>query len=387
MSFEYFSRTKIIYGENSHQQLGQYILEKQANPHVTIVTDKGIVSVGISEYIEKVLKTAHIDYSLYDGVRPDPSAAQIDEVAQLIRQNNSNVVIGLGGGSAMDVAKMAALVASDTYNAMHYALMVNPFSTSDKLTIAIPTTAGTGAEVTSTVVFSTPEGRKVWGWDEQMAPNIAILDPLFTVNLPLSITVPTTLDAFIHAMEAVSGRRTNPFIEAVGLKAIQLINENFEQLLENPKDIETRGKIALGATLAGLAIEQGGTGLGHCIGHALGTLAKVPHGQAVAISLYHCIEWLVTTTPQSYVAIQKALNVNTIEEIAKRYQQMVEKGHLSLTINSLTEQDIEQFVSIMQAEENQPMLQNSCALPSKDDLQHFAKRIILGSMPKLGVDI
>lgn len=382
-SLSYYSRTKILFGEGEYLNLPNEIERLIGKEKVLIVTDQGVKMVGILEKIESVLTEKGFVVESYANVKPDPSIIEIDEVANLIRKNDIKCVIGLGGGSAMDVAKMATLVSSDTHNTMHYALMENPFKSSEVVNIAIPTTSGTGAEVTSTVVFSDHKGRKVWGWDENMAPKLALLDPTFTVNLPIHLTVATTLDALIHAMEAVSGRRSNPIIEALSYQSIRLINENYEKVLSNPNDIEARGNLSLGATLAGLAIEQGGTGLAHCIGHALGTLEKIPHGRAVAISLYEIIDWLVGNSPESYKTVAHAMDIEWNDEapvkIANRYKYLVNIGQLDLSVGERKgdqQQEINQFVQIMQDQENQPMLQNSCVIPMLEDLNRFAKSIL-----------
>lgn len=326
-----------------------------------------------------MLIKAGFEVESYTDVKPDPSITQIDEVANIIRENGVKCVIGLGGGSAMDVAKMATLVSSDTYDTDHYVLMKNPFKISDVINIAIPTTSGTGAEVTSTVVFSDTNGRKVWGWDENMAPSLAILDPIFTVNLPLHLTVATTLDAMIHAIEARSGKRSNPMIEAFSYQSIRLINENFEKVLQNPLNVEARGNLSLGATLAGIAIEQGGTGLAHCIGHALGSLEKIPHGRGVAIALYEIIDWNLANAPEKYKTVANAMDIEWNSEapfkIAARYKYLVHTGQLELSLANSQIKDVSLFVQIMQDQENQPMLQNNCVVPTEEQLTQFAENI------------
>lgn len=379
VQLSYYTRTKIIFGENSYLNLPKEIDRLSSKRKVLIVTDQGVKMVGILEKVEAVLIKAGFEVESYTDVKPDPSITQIDEVANIIRENGVKCVIGLGGGSAMDVAKMATLVSSDTYDTDHYVLMKNPFKISDVINIAIPTTSGTGAEVTSTVVFSDTNGRKVWGWDENMAPSLAILDPIFTVNLPLHLTVATTLDAMIHAIEAVSGKRSNPMIEAFSYQSIRLINENFEKVLQNPLNVEARGNLSLGATLAGIAIEQGGTGLAHCIGHALGSLEKIPHGRGVAIALYEIIDWNLANAPEKYKTVANAMDIEWNSEapfkIAARYKYLVHAGQLELSLANSQIKDVSLFVQIMQDQENQPMLQNNCVVPTEEQLTQFAKNI------------
>jgi alcohol dehydrogenase class IV len=253
----------------------------------------------------------------------------------------------------------------------------------------IPTTSGTGAEVTSTVVFSTDEKRKVWGWDADMAPELAILEPKFTVALPDFLTAATTLDALVHSIEACAGKRSNPFIEALSLQSIRLITNHFETALHNPADLVARGNLALAATLAGMAIEQGGTGIAHCIGHALGTLGRIHHGRAVSIALTAAYAWNAEESIKIHAEIARALGVKeaglTEEELAlagaDAFNRLVEKSGLKISLqdDGLSPADIDNLVEIAFSEENTPMRLNNCRVATKEDMKQFASKILTPS--------
>lgn len=385
-SFEFGLKTKIICGEGKYKELGQVIKNETASSKAVIITDKGVIAVGLVNLVEKALNESGIEYRVFSDLESDPSVSSIDLAAQVIRDFHADCVIGIGGGSAMDVAKMASLVAVEEESASHYELMANPFPKKNTKSIMIPTTSGTGAEVTSTVVFSNTNKRKVWGWDEQMAPDVAILDPLFTAGLPPHLTAATTLDALIHAIEACTGKRSNPMIEAYGLKSIELISENLELVLNNPSDLEGRAALSLGAMLAGGAIENGGTGIAHCIGHAIGTIGRVHHGRAVTIAMLAAYRWNVEGNVSMYAKVAEAMGVITEgrseEEIAyagaDRFIELVNSSGIntSLKADGLGVEDIELLVEMMLSEENQPMRTNNCRLASEDDLKIFAKGIL-----------
>ncbi|MBD7964888.1 iron-containing alcohol dehydrogenase [Fictibacillus norfolkensis] len=384
--FEFAPKTRVAYGIGRYLQIGNDVKSLSGESKAVVVTDPGVVGVGLADLVLKALEEGGVETRLFSNVQSDPSADSIDEASEVIRSFGATCVIGLGGGSAMDVAKMAALVAGGEQSAMHYALMANPFPFKVIKTIMLPTTSGTGAEVTSTVVFSTPEKRKVWGWDENMAPELAILEPEFTKALPGFLTAATTLDALVHAIEACTGKRSNPFIEALSLQSVQLIAENFEKALETPDDLEARGNLALAATLAGMAIEQGGTGIAHCIGHALGTVGRIHHGRAVAIALNVAYAWNAEKEVGIHAKIAKAMGVDgaglTEKELAlagaEEYSRLVEVSGLKLSLydDGLTKVNIRQLVETMQSGENAPMLNNNCREASIDDLQRFANNIL-----------
>ncbi|WP_408008132.1 iron-containing alcohol dehydrogenase [Pseudalkalibacillus sp. A8] len=384
--FEFTPKTRVAYGIGRYLQIGNDVKSLSGESKAVLVTDPGVVRVGLADLVLKALEAEGVETRLFSNVQSDPSADSIDEAAEVIRAFGSACAIGLGGGSAMDVAKMAAFVAGGEQPTMHYALMANPFPYKKIKTIMLPTTSGTGAEVTSTVVFSTPEKRKVWGWDANMATELAILEPEFTKALPRFLTAATTLDALVHAIEACTGKRTNPFIEALSLQSVQLIAENFEKALETPDDLEARGNLALAATLAGMAIEQGGTGIAHCIGHALGTVGRIHHGRAVAIALHVAYKWNAEEAVGIHAKIAKAMGADgtglTEKELAlagaEEYSRLVHVSGLKLSLaeDGLTKENIEKFVQTMQSQENAPMLNNNCRQASTEDLQKFATSIL-----------
>ena len=386
-NFEFQMRTRVVFGAGRSQDVGEDVKALSGTSHAVLVTDPGLVQLGKADEIAAALRKRQVDVTIFSNVQSDPTSASIDEAAAVIRETGTSCVIGLGGGSAMDVAKLASLVAGDAHPTEHYALMANPFAPKRIKTIMIPTTSGTGAEVTSTVVFSNREKVKVWGWDPDLAPDLAVLDPALTCELPPHLTAATGLDALIHAMEAVTGKRSNPMIEAFGLQAIRMISAHLLKAIEHPHDLDARGQLSVGAMLAGMAIEQGGTGIAHCIGHALGTLARVHHGRAVAIALYHAYEWNVEGNEAIYAEIAKAMGAATdgtaslaaqANAGARRFQKLVEDAGLKLSLqdDGLTVQDADRFAAVMASEENAPMRNNNCRYASEEDLARFAAAIL-----------
>ncbi|MCY9670446.1 iron-containing alcohol dehydrogenase [Paenibacillus alginolyticus] len=384
--FEFQAKTKVAFGIGRSNQIADDVKALSRTYKVVLVTDPGLVQLGVPEPILRALHDGGIEAHLFSDVQSDPSSTSIDQAAAMIRESGADCVIGLGGGSAMDVAKMAALVAGDVHPAEHYALMAHSFQPKQVKSIMIPTTSGTGAEVTSTVVFSTTEKRKVWGWDADMGPDLAVLDPTLTALLPPHLTAATGLDAIVHAIEAVAGKRSNAMIRALGLEAIRLLGQSLLIAVKEPVNLQARGDLSLGAMLAGMAIEQGGTGIAHCIGHALGTLGRVHHGRAVAIALYDTYDWNIEANVPAHADIARALGVidQGQDDLAlagagaARFRQLVEASGLQLSLagEGLSAADADRFAEIMQAEENAPMRNNNCRASSASELQQFAHHIL-----------
>ncbi|WP_239615019.1 iron-containing alcohol dehydrogenase [Cohnella mopanensis] len=385
--FDFQSRTRVVYGIGRSKQIAEDVRSVSGGSSAILITDPGLVKVGVADEVMSSLRSQGVEVTLFSDVQSDPTSASIDEAAAVIRASGAACVIGLGGGSAMDVAKLASLVASAEYPTDHYALMANPFSPKRTTTIMIPTTSGTGAEMTSTVVFSNKEKRKVWGWDYDLAPDLAILDPTLTVALPPHLTAATGLDALIHALEAVAGKRGNAMIQAVGLQAIRMISGSLLKAVNHPQDLEARGQLSIGSMLAGMAIEQGGTGIAHCIGHALGTLARVHHGRAVAIALYHTYEWNIEGNEPIHAEIARAMGAveeisSPIEEQARAgaafYRDLVERSglQLSLAAEGLTSADALRLAETMASSENAPMRNNNCRYATDEHLARFAGQLL-----------
>jgi len=385
--FDFAVRTRVAYGVGRVKQLADDVKSLTGGSKAVLVTDPGLVKVGVANEVLTALRDGGVEATLFSDVQSDPTSASIDAAAAVIRASNVSCVIGLGGGSAMDVAKLASLVAGAEHPTEHYALMANPFAPKTIKTIMVPTTSGTGAEVTSTVVFSNSEKRKVWGWDYDLAPDLAVLDPTLTVALPPHLTAATGLDALIHALEAVTGKRSNAMIEAVGLQAIRMISGSLLAAIREPGNLEARGQLGIGSMLAGMAIEQGGTGIAHCIGHALGTLARVHHGRAVAIALYHVYEWNIPGNEAILAEVARAMGAAgnasaSLEEQARAgaafYRKLVEESglQLSLSAEGLTSADAGRLAETMASAENAPMRNNNCRYASDEDLVRLAEQLL-----------
>lgn len=386
--FQFNSRTAVYVGSGSSAEVGHIVAAKSKTKKSIIVSDPFLVSSGLIKQIENSLLQSGFEVLVYDRVQSNPKMTEIDEVAQLIRETNSDLIVGVGGGSPLDVAKTSGMVASGDKSVAHYALGAHPFPEKKVTVVGIPTTAGTGAEVTSTVVFSDEKNHKLWGWDEVMAPEIAILDPTLTLKLPPHLTAATGLDAIVHAIEAASGKKSNPFIQGIALHAIRLLSKSLPTVLNEPESIKAREDLLVGASLAGLAIEYGGTGLAHNIGHALSSLADLHHGRAVSIALYHIYNYNLSSDQTAIFAdVARALGANgefpsdqaLAEEGARLFRTLVEMVPVTLKIelegigsDELSSQLLDRTLSV----ENRPMKENNCIVPNDNEMKTLVKQIV-----------
>lgn len=244
--------TRVSFGADRLGQLGDDV-QGVAGPHVRVMvlSDRGVVAAGLVDRALAALAECGLSTTVFAELEGEPHAELIDRAAAAARSSGAAVVVTLGGGSALDVGTMTAAIAPARAAAEDFALCARPMPAGALPIVCVPTTAGTGAEVTATAVFADGNGRKVWAWDEALRPRLALLDPSLTTGLPRSLTAITGLDALAHAIEAASSRRASPFSAAYTLQAIRLIARHLQCAVDHPDDLESRAGMLLGACLAG----------------------------------------------------------------------------------------------------------------------------------------
>jgi alcohol dehydrogenase class IV len=314
---------------------------------------------------------------VFSELTGEPQAAVIDRVAAVLRRLDHPVVVGVGGGSALDVAKLAAVIAEDTILAEDYALCARPLPQPGLKRILVPTTAGTGSEVTRTAVFTTCKENKVWAWGHELLPEMVLLDPSLTVSLPAEITATTGLDAMVHAMEACTCQNRNPMADALGLHAIRLAEKHLLDAIEKPADIEARSGMLIASTLAGFSFAQTGTGGAHAIGHALATLAGIPHGRAVTIGLEVVLAWNAAASPEAHAAVAEALGgERKADQCAPAFKALVDQAGIDRSLSG-SGVEPEDLARVMMSPENLPMIQNNARPISTHDAIELARRILI----------
>lgn len=344
---------------------------------VLLVTDAGVAAAGLADRVEATLAEGP---SVTRFVAPagEPAVATVDEAAARARSLQRPVIVGVGGGTALDVAKLVAGLATTDRSLDDYLLGADTLSERAPA-VMIPTTSGTGSEVTRTCIVSGAGGAKLWVWSPVLEPDHVLLDPSLTTSMPRSLKVSTGLDAFVHALEAATGRAQNRFNEACGLQAIHLATHALETFAADSADLEAAGTMQEAAMLAGLAIDSGGTGIAHNIGHALGSLYHVPHGIAVAIALEASLEWSVVDSGARFGRAAHAFGEGERSEtLPSAYAQWLERLDFpAVAAPALPASlDADALAETMAAEENVPMARNGARRPAHGDLEHLAQRTV-----------
>lgn len=273
---QFYGKTKICYGEDALEEL-EHLPAKQA----FIVSDAFMVEVGFVDRIKSHLDRAGIPHRTFSDVEPDPSLDIVVKGSQLFIEDGADLMIAIGGGSPIDAAKAIAFIA-------HKADPERPKAT----LVAIPTTSGTGSEVTSISVITDKANEvKIPLNDEMLIPDLAILDARFTRTLPPHVTAPTGMDVLTHAIEAYTSRQANAFTSIHAEYAIKYVFKYLLRAYTNKDDMEAREMMLLASCMAGMAFNNSGLGITHSVAHSLGGIFHVPHGLANAVMLPYVIQF------------------------------------------------------------------------------------------------
>lgn len=290
--YEFFCPVKVIAGESALEHI-PFELDMLGAKKPMIITDKGVRGVGLLDHLTKALKQSDVPCDLiFDDVPPDSSLQTVRAAAQFYRDNGCDAVIAIGGGSVIDTSKALNILASEGGDDLKVFSGAHNLKRPLKPFIMIPTTAGTGAEVTSVAVISdTEKGVKIPFTSYFLLPNAAVIDPRMTLTLPPHITAMTAMDAMTHATEAFTCLAKNPISDAYATAAIKKINENLLKVIENPSDSAARLELAQASTMAGIAFSNSMVGLVHSLGHSLGAVAHLPHGLCMSLFLPYVLEY------------------------------------------------------------------------------------------------
>ncbi len=255
---------------------------------VGLITDPGVVKAGICK---RVIDAINGEVFSYEGVEPEPTYELIHGCVEFLREKGCDLVIGLGGGSAMDCAKMAAVLMKNSGKVTDY-FGADRVPNPGLPVIAIPTTAGTGSEASPACVFVDPEdGVKKGVRSDFIIPEVAILDPLLTLGLPQGLTASTGVDALTHSIEVYTSLRANLISDMVAEKSIRLIAEHLRVAYSNGTDVSARYGMLMGSFLGGVCLASSNVGAVHVLAHTLGGIHKVPHGIANALFLPYVLEF------------------------------------------------------------------------------------------------
>ena len=296
----------IVFGRNKCEELGFYVKKLHA-AKVAVVTDKGVVKAGILEKPIETLKSEGIKFTIFDEVVSEVPTEAVLKCVDSLRDQQIDLIVGIGGGSSIDTAKLAALM-------LKHDGKIDDYVGADRVpgpvlpTIMLATTAGTGAEVTPNAIITDTTAKLKRGIvSRYILPEIAIIDPSLTDLLPSEVTAYTGMDAFIHALESYVSLNTSPLTDIIALEAIKLINQHLRIAVKNGSNKEARDNLALASMLGGMALTGAGTGGIHALAYPLGARFGIPHGMANAMMLIYVVKFNLPAAKEKFAQVANVM--------------------------------------------------------------------------------
>jgi alcohol dehydrogenase class IV len=323
--------TNVFAGSDAMQNLNTII--KDGVTKITIFTDKGILKVGLLDEVISIIEKNHIEYEILSDIPTEPSYLEAQEVVDRFKALNSDFIIGVGGGSVMDIAKLASVLSTDDYTVKD--LLEDPLLAKKQVaSLMIPTTAGTGSEATPNSIVGVPEKNlKVGIVNGELIADHVILDSNMIKNLPKPIAAATGVDALAHAIECFTSKKANPISDTFALEALDLILNNIIEACTNPDALEAKRNMLLGSFYAGVAITSSGTTAVHALSYPLGGKYHIAHGVSNAI--------LLTPVMKFNEPVIKGL-------LAKAYDRVVKETNEELNVNEKSKYIIHLLESIVE---------------------------------------
>lgn len=304
--------TIIYYGPGSVRRLPSYLKEAGMGRPL-LVTDNGLPGTQAFDKVENVLRKSGTPYALFSGVQPNPAIKDVEAALEVYRDGNCDGVIGLGGGSALDAAKVLPVIIVNDGPLTKYNVETGgnaAIRTPLPPMIAIPTTAGTGSEVGRCSVITDPQAdKKFLVCHQEMMPRRAVLDPELTIGLPAHLTAATGMDAFVHNLEALTVETFHPMCDAIALRGIEYVARYLEKAVKNPTDMQARGYMMIAAMMGAVAFQKD-LGAAHSMAHPLSTLCGVHHGLANAICLIPVMRFNRERCAAKYAQVARGFGID-----------------------------------------------------------------------------
>jgi len=296
---------RILFGPGSIERLGpeaQFLKAKK----ILIITDQGVIQAGLLEGVEKSLQSVNLPFVIFDGVEPDPRIEVVEKSVEKAKKEGIDLIIGFGGGSSLDIAKVTSIMITNTGKIDSFFgidLVPNP----GVPVILIPTTAGTGSEVTPIAILSdTKEKLKKGIVSPTLFPEVAILDPKLTIGLPPSVTAFTGMDALTHAIESYYSINATDLSDLLAFRAMELLSKNLRMAYANGENLAARSCVLEGSLFAGIAFANAGVGAVHAFAYPLGGEFHLAHGLTNTLMLPYVMRYNILGCPNKFTQMAKA---------------------------------------------------------------------------------
>jgi alcohol dehydrogenase len=316
--FRFGPMARIVFGVGKAKEAGSIARELEGTAAL-VMTDAGIHHLGLTQAIEASLREAGVRVEVFNGVVTEPTLASVEAAVAMFRERECDLIVAVGGGSSMDSAKAVSLLIGNGGTFQEYTQRRTganwaPARVASKKgpdIIAVPTTAGTGAEATSWCgVFDPESGIKLWAGGPHVRPTVALCDPALTTSMPPRVTADTGFDALSQGIEGVLTLQANPYADTLLLTAIEAIGQNLPKAFANGQNMEARAAMLGAATMVGTSFPFAGLIHVHTFAEVLGDLTHLPHGRLIGLMLPHVLKWVAPACPEKLTLIARALGEN-----------------------------------------------------------------------------
>lgn len=384
MSNVFMVPRKIVYGVGCINEMGNYI--KGRGTKALIVTDQFMVKFGNAEKVEKALEKFGFKYYTFAGANSEPTDKIVYEGLKAYREEGCDFIVALGGGSPMDTAKAIRFMSTTEEGTNINTFMHEDIDMTVPCLVAIPTTAGTGSEVTkNTIITDTDNNVKMLLGGGAIIPSVAVIDPVFTMTAPPSVTVNTGLDALCHAIEAYTSRRAQPLTDNFAVAAIAKIHQNLPICYKDGKNEEARLAMSIAALEAGIAFNNSSVTIVHGMSRPIGALFHVPHGLSNALLLPACLKFAIKENTHRFADIGRIMNVaeksTPDDEAAVAMAEEVARFCKSLGVPTLAEIGVKKEDFFAQLDKmaddalDSGSPQNTMRVPSKEQIIEIYKEL------------
>jgi len=390
--YTFSSIERVLFGVNAIAQLGAEAKQLDVEKHCLIITDQGVEKAGLVKKVSKPLRKEDFHVEIYGKALPEPTIESVQEAVDYARKTKVDFIVGLGGGSSMDTAKTVGRALTNPGDLRQY--LDGGFKEAGIPVIAIPTTAGTGAEFTAEAVISLTE-EKVKYWFDDVRAKIAIVDPLMTLTLPPKLTAATGIDALSHAIESALAVFAFPLTQTLAFESIRLISRNLRTATYHGDDLKSRYNMSLATLMEAFSEGNAGDVEAHAVAHTVGAFYHIHHGMACGIALPYAMEWNLPVNLDVLVQIAAAMgeDINDLSMREAAYKGIYAVRKLLEDLNLLTslsmvkgadKKDLAEIVEILTENPRAyPAFADDCKRKmTKEDVKKFLEKMWEGKLGK-----
>jgi alcohol dehydrogenase class IV len=383
MTYTLLNVGRIIAGPGSLSTI-QEIPAAYGAEKVLIITDQGVWNAGLIEKPKTILESAGFRVAVIHDTPPEPAVDQVKTIFQQAKTLEGQMIIGIGGGSAMDVAKLVSVLLTNDVS-LEQLLGKTQIAHRGLPTLMVPTTAGTGSEATPNAIVLVPEEEvKIGIVNNKLIPDCVILDPMMTLNLPPAVTAATGMDALAHAIECYTSKKANPFSDTFALKAVGLISNSLRRAYREGQNIDARHDMLIAALFGGMCISTSGTTAVHALAYPLGGKYRMPHGLSNAVLLPHIMQFNLDAVEDRFrdIAVAMGLDVAGLTT-RKAAEKMIENLYAlnkdlnipsGIAAQGVTEADLDVLVEA--ASKVTRLLENNPKPLAKSDMRAIYRRLL-----------